>query len=112
VHQDKSAEGFNHLPHRFARRLIRSNGGAHRDAAILGDFGGDIADAPYVDVAMFLGESELARQVLSHQIAIEQRDRPSAHFEELGDQRIGDGRFARTGSPVKKMVTPCLCRGG
>ena len=51
---------------------------------------------------MLLGESEFARQVLAHQIAVEQSDRTSAHLEEFGDQSVGDGRFARSRKPGKE----------
>ena len=97
--QDESAEGLDHLPHRFARRFIRSDWGTHRDAAVFRDFGCDISDAPDVDVAMLLGESKFARQMLAHQVAIKQSDRTSAHLQELGDERVGDGRFAGARKP-------------
>src|SRR5713101_227394 len=102
VNQNKPAERFNHLSHRFASRLIRSDRSADRDAAVLRDLGSNIANAADVDVAMLLGESEFARQVLAHQIAVEQSDRTSAHLEEFGDQSVGDGRFARSRKPGKE----------
>ena len=110
VHQNESAERLNHLPYCFARRFIRSDGGADCDAAILRDLGCNIADAPDVDVAMLLGESEFARQILAHQIAIQQSDRTAAHFQELGDQRIGDGRFARSRKPGEENGDALLVR--
>ena len=42
---------------------------------------------------MLLGEPKLGRKMLAHQVAVEQRHRPAANFQELGQQRIGDGRF-------------------
>src|SRR5450631_431582 len=96
MHQNKPAERFNHLPHRFASCLIRSDRGAYRDAAVLGDLRGDITNAADVDVAMLFRESEFARQMLAHQIAIEQSDWTSAHLQKLRDQSIRNGRFARS----------------
>ena len=43
---------------------------------------------------MFLREAQFRRQVLAHQIAVQQRNRPAAHLHELRDQRIGNGRLA------------------
>src|SRR5260370_2937940 len=99
VTHNKPAERFNHLPHRFASRLIRSDRGADRDAAILGDLGSNVANPADIDVAMLLGESEFARQVLAHQVAIEQSDGTSAHLEELRYQGIGAGGLARSRKP-------------
>src|SRR5882762_991825 len=61
VNQNKPAERFNHLPHRFASRLIRSDRGADRDTAVLGDLGSNIANAADVDVAVLLRESEFTK---------------------------------------------------
>src|SRR5271165_3270343 len=72
VHQYETAKRFDHLAHRLTRRRIRRNRSADGDAAVLGDFGGDVADASNVDVAMLLGESEFRRQVLAHEITIQQ----------------------------------------
>src|SRR5580658_2568129 len=102
VHQYKPAERFNHLPYRGARRLVRSDRSADRDAAVFCDLGTNIADAPDVDVAMLLGESEFARQVFAHQIAIEQSDGTSAELQKFRDQRVGDRRFARPRKPGKE----------
>ena len=71
VHQNEPAVGLNQLPHMFAGRIIRRDGRANRDAAVLGDFRGHVADAPDVDVAVLLGEAEFGRQILAHQVAIE-----------------------------------------
>ena len=90
VHQYESSERVNHLPHGFARRFVGSDGRAHGNAAVLRDLGGNVADAPDVDVPMLLGETQFAREVLAHQVAIEQSDRTSAHLQELRDQRVGD----------------------
>jgi hypothetical protein len=57
MNQDESSVGLNCLAHVFARRIVRSDGCANRDAAIFRDLRGDIADPAYVDVPMLFGES-------------------------------------------------------
>ena len=96
MHQDEPAVRFDHLAHMFTGRVIRSDGRADRDAAVLGDLRSNVADAPDVDVTMFFRESEFRRQVLANQVAVEHCDRTSADFQELGQQNVGDGRLART----------------
>src|ERR1022692_5094844 len=61
VHQNEPSVGLNQLPDMFARGVIRRDGRANGDTAILGDFRSDVADPPDVDVAMFLGEAKFGR---------------------------------------------------
>src|SRR5208283_1887107 len=81
VHQYKAADRLNQLPDVLAGRLIRSDGSANRDSAVFGDFRSDVADAANVDVAVLLGKAELRRQMLAHQIAVQQGNGTAAHFQ-------------------------------
>ena len=45
---------------------------------------------------MLLREAELGRQMFSHEVAVEQRDRTAADLEELDQQDVGDRRLARS----------------
>src|SRR5580704_18613924 len=80
----------------FAGGVIRRDGRANGDTAVLGDFRGNVADAPDVNVAVLLGKAELGRQMLAHQVAIQQGDRTSTGLQELGEQNVGDGRLTGT----------------
>src|SRR5208283_2535928 len=97
MHENEPAYGLDHLAHRLPRRLVRRDRSANGDAAILGDFRCDIPDAANVDVAMLLRETELRRKMLADQVAVEQRNRTSARLQELGNERVGDGRFTGAG---------------
>ena len=93
--------------------VVRRDRGADGDAAVLGDFRRDVADAADVDVAVLLREAELAREVLAHQVAVEDRDRPAAELEQLREQHVGDRALAASRErPVKNTVKPCLPRAG
>src|SRR5690606_36715410 len=83
-----------HVANLLARRRGWRDRRADRDAAVLRDLARDIADAQDVEIAMLLREAELTRQVLAHDVAVEQRDRPAAHLHELDHQRICDRRLA------------------
>src|SRR5262249_59394321 len=61
VHQDEAAKWFNHRPHILARGIVGRNRCANGDTAVLSDFGGNIANAANVDVAVFLRKTELRR---------------------------------------------------
>ena len=74
--------------------VVRRDRGTDGDAAVLGDFRRDVADAADVDVAVFLREAELAREVLADQVAVEDRDWPAAELEQLREQDVGDRAFA------------------
>ena len=99
MHFDEGAEFLDFFAHRATRRGIGRDGRTDGDAAILGDLGRDIADAANVEVAVFLREAELRREVLTHDIAIKQRHRTPAHFHEFHHESVGDGRFSRPGEP-------------
>ena len=43
---------------------------------------------------MLFGEAELAREMLAHQIAVQQRHRATAELQELDHQGIGERRLA------------------
>src|SRR5258708_26793302 len=90
LHETRSL-GADFVPHLAIRRDRRGDG----DAAAAGDQSRHIADAPDVGVAVFLRESQTLREVGADLVAVEQLDVPPARLE-LGFQRIGDGRLART----------------
>ena len=83
MHQDESAQGFDHRAHVFASCVIRGNGGANCDAAILGDFGSHVADTADINIAMLFRESQFGRKMLTNQIAIQQCYRTSACLQKL-----------------------------
>src|SRR6202140_5067629 len=93
MHQNEAAERLDHLPHCFTSRLIRCNGRADCDAAVLRNLRGNVADAPDVNVAMLFREAKFAGQILAPQVAIQERYRTSAHLQEFRDQCIGKRRF-------------------
>ena len=95
----------------FACRCIRSDGRADRDPAILRDFRSHIPDAADVDVAMLLRESQFARQVFAHQIAVEQCDRTPTHLEEFRDQSVGDRGLTRSRKPCEENRDSLLVPG-
>ena len=45
-------------------------------------------------------------------VAIEQRDRPPAHLEELDSRALAMVDLPEHERPVKKIVPPCCDRGG
>jgi len=47
----------------------------------LGDFGSYETDSPYVDIAMFTREAQLAGKMFAHDIAIQQSNLPTSHFQ-------------------------------
>ena len=75
----------------LAGRIVRCNWGADGDSTVLGDFRSDVADAADVDIAMLFREAKLRRKMLANQVSIEDGYRPSAHFQELRQQDVGDG---------------------
>src|SRR5580692_7389457 len=78
MYQDETTNRFDHSTHRFAGRVVRSDRGADRDPAVLGNLRSDITNTPDVNVAMFLREAEFGRKMLAHQISVQQRDRTAA----------------------------------
>src|SRR6266436_4887769 len=82
VHENESAEGLNQFAYLLTYGVIGRDRCANRNATVLGNLRGDVSDPPDVDVAMFLGEAEFRREVLAHQIAIQNGYGATAHFEE------------------------------
>ena len=68
---DEAAERRDHVAHILAGLRIGCDRRTDRDATVLGDLAGDIADAQDIDVAVLLAEPEFRRQVLAHQIAVQ-----------------------------------------
>jgi len=85
VDQNESTNRFDHIADVLASGIVWRDGCANGDAAILGDFRSHIADAADINVAVLLGEAEFRGEMLANQVSVEQRDRPAAGFEELGD---------------------------
>src|SRR4029079_5733788 len=108
MHQDEAAEWLNHPPHVFARGILGCNRRANGDTAILGNFGGNIANTANVDVAVLLRKTKLGREMFPHEIAVEQRHRPAAHLEQFNHKYIGDRRFTCTGKTGEKYRHPLL----
>src|SRR5215470_9568766 len=59
VHQNESAVRLDHVANVLAYRVVRRDGRANRDPAVLGNFRSHVSDATNVDVAMLLGEPQL-----------------------------------------------------
>ena len=93
MHLNERAVGFDHLAHRAPGRGVGGDGRADGNAAVLGNFAGDIADALDVDVAVLFREPQFRRQMFADDIAVQQRHRASAHFHQLDHHRIGDSGF-------------------
>ena len=104
--------GVDHCADVFAGVVVRRDRGADGDAAVLGDLGGDVADAADVDVAVLLREAELAGEVLADQVAVEDRDRAAAEFEELRQEHVGDRGFAGAGEAGEEDREALLVAGG
>ena len=99
MHLEKAALRCHHVAHLAPRGGIGRNGCAHRHAAMLGDLGRHEADAPDIDVAMLARETQFRRQILAHDVAVQQRDRPAAHLAQPRDQGVGHRRLARARQP-------------
>ena len=97
MHFDEGTELLDVLAHGAAGGGIGRDGRTDGDAAVLGDFRRDIADAADVQIAVLFGETQFRRQVLTNDITIQQRHGTAAHFHQLHHQSIGDGGFSRTG---------------
>src|SRR5258707_8087185 len=78
-----------------AHVAIWRDGRRDGNATAASDQARHISDAPDVGVAVLLREAQSLRQVRPYLVAVEQLDVPPARLE-LGFQRVGDGRLART----------------
>ena len=74
VDEQEVAHLGNHLPDLVSRGRERRDRRADRDAAVLGDLSGDIADPRDVQIAVGPGERQAGREQRAHQVAVEQRD--------------------------------------
>src|ERR1700686_4591717 len=108
VYKDEAAIGLDQLAYVLTRRIIRSNGRANRDAAVLRDFRGHISNAANVDVAMLFRESQFRGKVLAHQVPVEQGHRAPADFQKLRHQDIRNRGFARTRQSGEEDGDPLL----
>ena len=97
VDLDEGTLLLDHLAHGAAGAVVGSDGGADGDAAVLGDLAGDEADTADVEVAVCLGETQFAGQVLAHDVAVQQGHGPAAGLHQLGVDDLGEGGLARTG---------------
>src|SRR3982751_6127071 len=102
MHHDKSTQRRDHRAYFFSRRIVRGNWSADRDPTIFRNLRSDISDATDVEIAMFARKTKLGRQMLAHKIAVKKRNWPAANLEELDDEDIRDGRFARAGETGEK----------
>jgi hypothetical protein len=94
VHENKSTDRLDHLAQLLANCIVGGDGSANGNATVFRDFRCNVADAPDVDIAMLLGETEFGRKMLSYQIAIQQRYGTATGLQELGAKNIGDGGFS------------------
>jgi len=94
MHQDESTVGLDQLAHVLAGRVVRSDGRADCDAAILSDLRRDVANTTDVDVAVFFRESKFGREMLPDQVSIEQGHRTAADFKKFRQKNVRDRRFS------------------
>ena len=94
---DEGTKAFHVFAHGAAGGGVRRDRRADGDAAVLGDLGGDIADAADVQIAVLFAKAQFRRQVLADNVPIQQRDGTAAHLHQLHHQSIGDCRFPRAG---------------
>ena len=99
VDEDEPAGVLDHGSHVAPHAVVRSDRRADGDAPGAGDLGGDESDAADVQVAVLAREAELGREVVAHQIAVEERDAAAADLPQSGGQRLGHGRLAGSGVP-------------
>ena len=95
MHFDKGAELLDVLAYGAAGGGVGRDGRTDRDTTVLGDLGGHVADAADVEVAVLFREAEFGRQVLAHDVTVQEGYRTATHFHQLDHERICDGRFAR-----------------
>jgi hypothetical protein len=63
--------------------VVRDDRRTDGDAAIFGNFEGDIADAANIDVAVLFGKNQFAGNGLRTRCAVEQRALTPAHSQEF-----------------------------
>ena len=97
---------LDHGPHLLAHRVVGGDRGAEGDPVVLGDLGGDEADAGDVQVAVLAGEAQLGGEVLAHDVAVEERHRPSADLQQLHQEHVGEGGLARARQPGEEDGEP------
>ncbi len=61
---------------------------------------------------MLLGEPQLRGEVLAHDVAVEEGHRAPTHLQQLDQQGVGDGRFARSRQPGEEHGEPLLVARG
>jgi len=66
---------------------------------VLGDLGRDEADAQHVAIAFLAREAEVRGQVLTYDVAVEQRDVPADPLAQHRAQRVGDRGLSCAGQP-------------
>ena len=86
----------NSRAHLVTHRAIWRDGGGDDKHSVAGQELGHKTDAPDVDVAIFLGEAKAPGKVLPDDVTVEDLD-PLGAQSQLGCQRGGDGRLARSG---------------
>ena len=112
VDLDHRPVGLDHLAHVAARSGVRRDRRADRDPAVLGDLAGHEADAPHVDVPVRLGEPQLAREVMAHDVTVEEGDRAPALLDELAVHDLGQRRLSGARQSGEEQRDALLPRGG
>ena len=82
--------------HLVAHLAIRRNRGGNRNHAVARQQIADVADAPDVDVAIFLGKAEAFGEIGADFVAVEDFDAMSA-IAQLSRDEVGKRRFSRPG---------------
>ena len=111
MHEHEPAQ---RIDHRFTWLRTGSrgrDGGADGDAAVLGDLGGDEADAQDVQLAVGSREPQLRGKVLAHDVAVEQRHRPTTHLQQLDQEDVGDGGLAGAAEACEEHGEALLVAG-
>ena len=99
VDLDESPDRFDGLSQLAPGGRVGRDGRANRDAAVSRDLGRDETDAAQVDLPVLVGEAELAREVLAHDVSVEERDLPLPVLAQHRDERMRERGLAGAGKP-------------
>ena len=110
VDLDHRSVGLDHLAHIPAGVRVRCDRCADGDPAVLGDLARDESDTADVEIAVRLREPQLARQMVAHDVAVEQGDRTPAFLDELAVHDLGERRLAGAGQPGEEQREAQLAR--
>jgi len=92
--------------------FIRGDRGADGDSAVFCDFACDKSDPEDVQVPVFPGKSEFAREVSPDDVTVKEGNGPVSHFQEFGLEDAGKGGFAGPREPGEKDRESLSASGG